>query len=63
MGQAADWLKGIGRPIAIWFGSFLVAATFLIMYCHTPLAPLLIAGALTLIGTVIRSIVTRNRSL
>ena len=49
-------LNALGRPLAMWFGSFCFAASVLILYCHVPLGPLILAGGLTLALTIVRAL-------
>ncbi len=48
-------VKRLGRPLAIWLGSFLIIATLLIVYARMPLGPILLAGGVTFLITVIRA--------
>ncbi len=53
----ADWQtppRNLTRNILIWFGCFIVVASFLVLYFRMPLFPLLLGGALALAVTVIR---------
>ena len=43
----------MGRPLTLWFCSFLGVGTLLI-YAGVPLAPVLVAGGLTLAITIVR---------
>jgi len=48
-------VKRLGRPLAIWLGSFLIIATLLMVYARMPLGPILLAGGVTFLITVIRA--------
>jgi len=48
-------VKRLGRPLAIWLGSFLIIATLLMVYARMPLGPILLAGGATFLITVIRA--------
>ena len=51
----------MGRPLAIWSGSFLIVSVMLLMYYKIPLGPLVLAGGLTLAITVIRALRAQRR--
>ncbi len=44
----------VSRALAIWLSSFLIVASLLVVYAGLPLGPLVIAGGLTLLLTVVR---------
>ncbi len=46
--------RSLGRDLVLWFGSFLMAATALVVYVRVPIFPLMVAGGLTLAITVVR---------
>ena len=46
--------RRLGRDLALWFGSFLLAAVALVVYFRAPIVPLVLAGGLTLAITVVR---------
>ena len=46
--------KSLGRDLALWGGSFLMAATALVIYLRAPILPLLAAGVVTLAITFFR---------
>ena len=43
------------RILAIWFGSFLVSAVFLIAWFHVPPFPIIVAGVVTLAATLFKT--------
>ena len=51
----------MGRPLAIWLGSFLIVSVMLLMCYKIPLGPLALAGGLTLAMTAIRSFRAQRR--
>ena len=44
----------LSRQVVMWFGSFVIVATFFRIYWGVPLTPLLLGGGLTLLVTVAR---------
>ena len=51
----------LGRTMAIWLGSFVVVASLLAIRRLVPLMPLLLAGALTGLITLVRYYYTNRR--
>ncbi len=49
-------IEGLRHPVAVWFGSFGLASSVLLMAFHVPLTPVLLAGAVTLGLTIARSL-------
>ena len=47
----------------MWCGSFLLAATALIVYVRAPILPLVLAGGLTLVMTLIRHFAAEKRKI
>ncbi|GEM_PF-4865311 len=54
-----SWQR-FSRPLAVWLGSFVAAATVLLVYWRIPLGPLLIGGGVTLFATVLRVMMSRR---
>ena len=52
----------LGRRLAIWLGSMLVTATFLLIYWHIPLGPLFVGGGVTLVATLLQTTLSHRRS-
>ncbi len=52
----------LGRTMAIWLGSFLTVASLLAMRRLVPLVPLLLAGVLTGVITLIRFFYVQRKS-
>jgi len=53
--------KSFGRTLALWMGSYFVAATLLFFYTTASLFSLLMAGLLTLVITIIRYRLLQNK--
>ena len=53
--------RSLGRDLVLWFGSFLLAATALVVYVRAPIVPLVLAGGLTLAITVVRHIAAQKK--
>ena len=54
--------RSLGRDLALWGGSFLIAAIALVVYVRAPVVPLVLAGGLTLAITVVRYFFAKKRS-
>ena len=52
----------LGRTMAIWLGSFVTVASLLAMRRLVPLVPLLLAGALTGLITLVRFFYAKRRA-
>ena len=55
--------RGLGRDLVLWCGSFLLAATALKIYVRAPILPLVLAGGLTLVMTLIRHFTAEKRKI
>ena len=52
----------LGQQLAIWLGSFVIIGTLVKWYWGVPLNAILMAGGMTLLVTLVRSWMGRNRS-
>ncbi len=46
----------LGRRLALWLGSFVVIGSVCVIYFRMPLGPLIVAGILTFLLTIIRAL-------
>ena len=51
----------LGRALALWLGSFLIVAMLLIVWCRAPIGPLILAGGVTVVGTILRTLYAQRR--
>lgn len=57
MNMAGFWDRKndtLGKKIFLWMGSFSIIAIIMVYYGHLPVVPLILAGILTLVVTVLR---------
>ena len=47
----------VARPLAMWLGSFLLVAMLLVLYMGVSVGPIILAGGVTLIVTLVRAVV------
>ena len=54
LGSGSTPPRSLGQGVLVWFCCFFLAASLLILYLRMPFIPILCAGALTLVLTIVR---------